>query len=61
MNNRLTIELDAPVMDWLADMAAQIGQEAGQDVPPAVVAAGILQGAYAEQAAQMDFGNKDDG
>ena len=60
MSEQLTIELDAPVMRWLADIAAQMGQEAGQDVAPAVIASGILQGAYLEQGQGLDLGNKDE-
>lgn len=47
----LTLGLDGYVMAWLRDLAGNMEAETGQGVTPEAVAAGLILGAYMEDAA----------
>ena len=55
MSEQLTIELEPPVAQWLADIAEAVASGAGAEVTAATVAENILRGAFIESEGKEDF------
>jgi len=48
----ITLGLDGYVMHWLRDVASAMQEDTGQETTPEAVAAGLILGAYMEDAAK---------